>query len=337
MKLPSLHHMRLARDHPMSDRPTVDRPLRDKDYIAADGGLLFNVVGYDHPPAAVYANLKYVDDSHTQSELPFGSRSSAPVGRWNRRKWRGTYRQAVDFLSQRHSNLIDDDGYVSVPSECVRQVHRSADGLRLLRDNPRRNELQQHALDLADTLSDHLGLPIDALGLTDSLLWSPGTGESDIDLVVFGCDAAQRLVDNLAGVYQTPEFVFAPERFDEPSQVPAETRATIAARRLHLGVHRGVKFSIRAVRSGWSLESNQGSPSERRGAIERVAEIASVAESLYFPATYGLTDNAKLVSYITAHEGVFRRGEQVRIRGQLLVDASGGETIVVGSEGESVC
>jgi len=50
--------------------------LKDKDYVITKDDLVFNVIGYEHPPDRTAANLKYVSG----------------------RKWEHGYYEACEFL-----------------------------------------------------------------------------------------------------------------------------------------------------------------------------------------------------------------------------------------------
>ena len=91
--------------------------VRDKDYIETAERLVFNVIGYDHPPGRATANLKYV----------------AGV------KFTGGYQAGVEYLSQFHPQYVD--GWVSVPCERIRRIFRPRQGLNRLRNLRRRNRL----------------------------------------------------------------------------------------------------------------------------------------------------------------------------------------------------
>lgn len=285
--------------------------LRDKDYIETHDGLLFNVVGYEHPSDGWVANLKYVDG----------------------RKWKSGYAAAVQFLRERFPAYVQR--YIQVPHERIRCAYRSAEGLRRLRELPARNPLQELTLRLVDRLAREFALPSDAFGLTDSLLWSAGGPQSDIDLVVQGTAAARQVLLRLPALYEQDEFTFDPSVYDLPADVPEAAVARIRERRLHLGVFRGVKFSLRAVRTVNTPED----PALYKvaGLVERRATIVDVASSLYFPAVYELDTGEQLDCYAAAYEAVFCVGEPVRIRGQL--ETGPGDRLVVGSVhlGEYVC
>jgi hypothetical protein len=49
-------------------------------------------------------------------------------------------------------------------------------------------------------------VPPEQFGITDSLLWGPGSTDSDVDLVVYGSAAASRVLAGLPVLFDQPDF-----------------------------------------------------------------------------------------------------------------------------------
>jgi predicted nucleotidyltransferase len=278
--------------------------LRDKDYLTTDEGLIFNVIGYDHPPGRVTANLKYVSGC----------------------KWSGAYEAALHFLSKEYPRYVA--GFVSVPEACIRNVLRPQDGLRRIRRQTARNRLEQTALDLADLLADFLEIPTAHFGITDSLLWGRGGDASDVDLVVYGTDAAVRVLSRLPALWTQPNFErLRVDNFSRSASCCADELPEQCRRKINKGLYRGIRFSLRAVRGDGEIE--QCGPYRTGDTVQVTARVTDNSASLFFPATYRLDCELDAVSFRVRDEAAFAVDEELTICGRLEYGRR--DRIVVGS------
>ena len=270
--------------------------LYDKDYVVTFDGLVFNVIGYDHPCGRVLANLKYVGG----------------------RKWKRGYSQGREFLLRDYPAYVEE--FISVPLEHVERRYFAREGLKEVRTKRQRLPLESTALELADRLSDRLGIPLENFGVTDSLLWGGTNEHSDIDLIVVMDASENVLLDRLPNVFQHPMF----ERLsaDNFSRDPLKRKsgdAVIRQRTYHKGIFNRCRFSLRAVRCQPSIGCLHGTKMEwsSKGRIKLRSRITSTAESLFFPVIYRLEDSCQMISYFTKHEGILRVGDHVLIQAEL--------------------
>ena len=271
--------------------------LRDKDYIITKDDLIFNVLGYEHPPQRTMANLKYV----------------------NGEKWLSGYPAAVKLLKEKYPLYIDNRGFVSVPDTMVGKICRPKEGLiRLLAEkNP--NRVQKTAVELFLKLSDFFVSSLSKFGITDSLLWGPGKSNSDIDAVVFGRDTASLVRKKLPSLFELPEFErFDPSIFKEPPGVPKADFEKICERKLNFGYFNGVKFSLRAVRNWDEIQKTKPSY-EVDGLVETDAKVLDSSESLFFPSVYKISSDVaeEAACYSRSYENVFIEGDEIRVSGTL--------------------
>ena len=286
--------------------------FRDKDYVRTREGLLFNVIGYQHVPGAVTANLKYVDGA----------------------KWELGYSRARGFLSEHFSHYVDGD-VVRVRETHVVEWFRPRDGLRRLLERPDPNRLEATTRALVETLAGFFELPGQVWGVTDSLLWGRGGDQSDIDLVVCGDEAAARVLSRCHQLYGQRRFTRLNaqnlSRRAAAADVDAGQRDWLAERRAHKGLFDGTRFSLRAVRD------EDFAPPPEYNAIEPVSLLTRIvdnSESLFFPVVYSLETGRQLVSFDTQHEAIFRPGDLLQIQGVLERNKDGDEQLVVGGRGE---
>ncbi|EAQ79230.1 hypothetical protein [Blastopirellula marina] len=275
--------------------------LRDKDYLRTNDGLIFNVLGYDHAVHAATCGLKYVDSV----------------------KWLDTYDQALRFLGKRYPHYVDE--LIRVPFDRVAEVYRSEDRLPQLRQ-AKPVGLLQKSLDFANLLASTLRWPLEACGLTDSLLWGCGGEDSDIDLVIYGEARCRTWLDQAERVFASPEIKpIAPQFIQRPPHLDDEQFATYCRRKRNQGYYRGTRFSVRGVRA-WN-EFPQPLPLVAGTATERELTIADNRQSMFFPVIYETAENVSIVSFPIGYEATFAPGDRVRVQGA-QVDA---QTILVGS------
>lgn len=270
--------------------------FRDKTYIQLANGLLFNVTGYLHPPGFVYASLKYIDG----------------------KKWTHGYEKAKAFLRESHPDLVDE--YIRVPVDQIQQVFDPQTRWAELERNQYRSPLLPEALQLGRQLRVLLHIPdsttesVDTeFGITDSLLWSEGHAESDIDLVVIGRSNANRLMKHIESVYQHDLFERPdPKLMTAPYSLSVDGWPRILSRKLHMGAYNGRLFSIRVV----LRESECGSLLTSEPSSDELSRIEfrvdNVEDSLLFPATYRNAAGDELVDYSVVYEGVFQNGDVVQ-------------------------
>ena len=270
-------------------------PPRDKDYIRSTDGLVFNVIGYDHPADRILASLKAVGSE----------------------KWTSDYATTMQWLSEHHPEYVDE--FICVPNSKIQQMFYPQERLReLMVAKEGLNELDQTAVQLAHRISEILVIPAHRFGLTDSLLWSRGREDSDIDLVVYGQPAASQLIHKGGKLFGASDFVrFELEDFELSGGDEAirDQDQLLALRKNNLGRFQGARFSVRAVRDRKRDELHEPTRSLGRHTVQ--ATVVDSDESLFFPVVYELSTGHLLVSFDMSYETVLRVGERVEITGVL--------------------
>ncbi len=281
----------------------------DKDYVATADGLLFNVIGYEHAADHVVANLKYVDGQ----------------------KWREGYFAALNFLRREFPCYVAES--INVPRERIRETFHARDGLANLREHENPSALQKAAIDLASALSTALDIPLGRFGLTDSLLWGGEVESSDIDLVVYGQEAANRVLSRMPRIYELRRFSsLGPDNYSRDLPCDKVITRQMCERRVHKGLFEHHRFSLRAIRSREPATPNM--PWRKRGEVKLVSRVTGRAESLFFPAVYQIDNGPNVVTYFTEHEAYFRVGDMVEIQGEL--EQANTARIVVGRLGHTI-
>ncbi|TWT34841.1 hypothetical protein [Blastopirellula retiformator] len=275
--------------------------LRDKDYLLTNDGLIFNVLGYDHPDGAYVCGLKYVAGE----------------------KWLANYDEALRFLEQRYPHYVDQ--LIRVPSKSIAFVYFSDQRLPQLRESFQVGRLQK-AVELADLFAEKLNLPPDAFSLTDSLLWSAGNSDSDIDLVIYGADNCEVWLQSPERIFALPEIEpITPEFIQRPPHLSDASFAQLCEQKWNQGYYLGTRFSVRGVRN-WD-EIPAPVPLVAAPPVERQLTIADRRQSLFFPVVYQTEQQIEVVSFHIGYEATFAPGDTIGVLGAQVDD----RTILVGS------
>ena len=290
------------------ERPAFSTMFRDKEYIRTKEGLLFNVLGYEHPPGRVACHLRYVENE----------------------KRSDSYQQAVTFLLAKHPAYVDS-GFISVATEDIVECFRPDESLRGIFDNEHRSSVQSSAVELTEFLSKQLLIPRESFGVTDSLCWGGAHDDSDVDLVVYDAANARKILDAEFRLFELPELTLFPQSIfvtpHEPVMEDAEF-AQLCCRKNTLGYFKERRFSLRAIRARDEIPlAAEWKPVEP---IQLQTRIAARDESLFFPAVYQTECGLPLTCFWMLYEGVFHVGESVEVRG-MLERSELGERVVVGS------
>jgi predicted nucleotidyltransferase len=325
------------------------RGPKDRDFIETVDGLLFCVVGYVHPPGRYTAYLKY---------------TPASAGKWARgevayRRELPYYhvrhvRRTLEWLEAAHPEYLWADPatglrFSHVPAEMVARHYLPERRLAEIVARPG-DALERETRDLATLLAREAGLPLEAFGVSGSILLGLHNPEfSDIDLLVYGADNARRVraaIEDLArdGLTPLPEERRARWRAETAARFGLEPEAVadLEARRWHYRLFRGRYVSLHPTRTDAEIREAYG---ERRwasrGRAVAEARVIDAGEAMFLPAVYRVADVRWLegepgpLEEVVAFEGLYghaaERDERIRATGHLEVDQAGRRRLVVGS------
>ena len=325
------------------------RRPKDRDFVETVEGLFFCVVGYVHPPQRYTAYLKY---------------TPASAGKWARgevayRRELPYYhvrhvRRTLEWLETAHPDYLWTDPttglrFSHVPADVVARYYVPERRLAEIVASPT-DALEGEARDLATLLAGAIGVPLDAFGVSGSILLGlHNPAFSDIDLLVYGANNARRLravIDDLApeGLTPLPDERRAQWRADTAARfgLAPEAVADLDARRWHYRLFRGRYVSLHPTRADHEIREAHGDrrwTSLGRAVVE--ARVTDAAEAMFLPAVYRVGDVRWLegepgpLEEIVAFEGLYcnaaERGERILVTGHLEVEHTGGRRLVVGS------
>lgn len=311
---------------------------KDKDFVETKEGLFFTIVGYLHPPDAYTAYLKYRPD---------------PKGKWERggvryQRMMQVYSAAEvqtssNWLLENHPEYIKLDPVRGIKLPLVPWENTVAYYLpevrmaEILRDP--QDPLESKAKALVTLLSEASGVEKNRFGISGSMLLEIHNPMfSDIDLLVYGQENAQRVRDVMDGLfgenkvkpYSGEEVQAWQLRQVRTLGVPARYAEQIAWSHWQRGRFSQTAFSINPIRTDGEIMNQYGaemfSPVEE---VQFTATIMEDEENLFTPARYLVGDISmeegytelpvliEIVSFEGVFAAVFHKGDRVRIRGMI--------------------
>ncbi len=328
------------------------RKPKDRDFVETIEGLLFCLVGYQHPSDKYIAYLKY---------------SPASSGRWQRS---GTaYHRELAFyhahqvgitiaeLEQQypqyvHHSSVWDMRFSMVPHHHVSTYYTPESRLAEIVAQPM-DELEEVTAQVVEEIQHATAIPLSALGVTGSILLgihSPAF--SDIDLTIYGRANAQRLRTIMAGLDLAGASPMDAAYVDEWCQGVVKHHALSYAQ-AHWLISRRWNFvyfgegrhtiSLHPTRADDEITEAYGEHTYRDIGVARLtATLVDTRDAIFLPAIYQV-DSVEIlegplvdISEICAYEGLFGQigepGQRIEARGKLeRIDNGPLHRLVVGS------
>ena len=302
----------------------------DGDTFVTEDGFIMNTFGYEHPEESVFAFLKYIPAKNRElfnvemldRTWNFGDnqlfRAEKLYTAKNYQTFLETFRQSFPdylyFCPYRNKELI------TAPLDRIRQVFVPNDRLVWLKNLPRRDRLQQMALDLIGLISRESGVALCDLGVHGSIALQMHAPESDIDFVVYGTENFRLAEEAIARLVNTRKLSYV-------------VGNRIEAARKFQGRYRGKIFMYNATKKPEQVKEKYGA--YRYVPLDPVrfqATVSDDCETMYRPSTYKISGYkplddqseleldkipAQVVSNIGLYRNVARRGSEIRVSGKL--------------------
>jgi hypothetical protein len=328
----------------------VRRP-KDRDFVQTRDGFIWCLVGYLHPPDRYTAYLKY---------------TPAASGRWGRGASRfrreleyyhvRTVTATLDFLRAHAPHYLAFDPvqqltFSFVPRDAVATYFRPEERLREIVLAPA-DPLEKDVEALVTLLCAHGGLRAEAFGITGSILLEiHDPSFSDIDLLVYGREAAARVREAVGRLRGGPLAAIRPERLDRWRDETARRFALspgdilrLEARRWNYFEFRGRYVSVHPTRRDDEIGEEYGSVAYRPVGVATVeATVADASDSIFLPARYALGDVTvregppcdlrELISYEGLYCHAADAGDRIVARGMIEQIDQGPHRLVVGAAG----
>jgi predicted nucleotidyltransferase len=311
------------------------RAPRDRDFVETPEGFFFCLVGELHPPDRYTAYLKY---------------TPAARGRWARgdvvyRRELPYYHvrnvtRTIEFLEREHPRYVWVDSVRSlkfsfVPRDAVARYYVPETRLTAILRAPA-DPLEADVGALVERLARVSGLSAESFGITGSILLGLHNPEfSDIDLLVYGRDRAEKLKAALSRPLTSPLAELEPDRrsrwrteIGQRFALSPEAVADLETRRWNYVLFRNRYVSIHPTRRDDEIDEAYGAHWYRPlGPATIEATVADATDSAFLPAVYRLDDvrfdDGRSASSLplVSHEGLFcdlaEVGDRIRARGML--------------------
>lgn len=298
------------------------RGFNEGDYLKTKEDLFFAVKGSTHPENLVVAILRYIPD-------PNGDRVLSGV----RYKRVYDFSSTSEYLSKNHPEYINHIPRLgkelqSVPISRIARYYEPRERLNEILTNPT-SKVEKVLTDFVNALSASSGGHTDSFGVSGSLLIGLQTGDSDIDINVYGQINGRKTYDALAELREKQDWVkpLTGELFDGvlssrwgDTGIPLDQFSGIESSKVLHGLVHGMEYFIRLL----MVDDGSVSKPIKRATIK--ARIVDASISIFNPCIYGVTQisgdtgNIK-VSELKSYRGKFteqaQEGDMVEARGDI--------------------
>jgi predicted nucleotidyltransferase len=295
----------------------MTRPIRLRDFIEDADGRLYAVSNYDNSER-VGCVLRYVPDENGERTAPDG-----------RRYHKMDFGEAFDYIRAHKPEYLDT--VHRVPLSDVARVYK-----------PDREIIHIAARDeRVMRLLPVLGVPIENIGCTGSLLCGLENASSDIDMVVYGRDwftAQQNLKKAVeeGEVQPLSEEMWQKVYTKRVPEIDYETFLRHEKRKWNRGEIDGTYFDLLYTRSYERMGSVPAVKGEVLGQATIEATVTDASLSFDSPAIYTVDHEeiAKVLSFTHTYSGQALAGETIEAAG--VVEQQGSEKwLIVGTTREA--
>jgi predicted nucleotidyltransferase len=314
----------------------VDLPetVRDRDVIHDTNGRVYVTLGYIQPTDRILSFLKYMP--HPEGKW------QAHGQRYKRIFWGGGASAAEGMKKAQEDYLIDDAHFgtklLEVPRSDVQKYFSPEIRVQEILKSESRDALEASVALMAQTLHDTLGIPLERLGVTGSVVWKAHDPNfSDINMNIYGFENAwylQREYEIVAEqnahmrLREMDEWKRTMSRVVERIPVlPIEAMQVLFTRRMGLLCNER-SIGVMPVLLPGEAPITHGSESYATitpSPVRAKMEITDDTYGLFIPALYeGESSSLEVIdgehlSRIIVYEGSFRglikRGDRVEVSG----------------------
>lgn len=281
--------------------------LRDKDFLELETGF-YQVVGYVHPPNSAIAIPRYI-------KVDFAT------------PWRNDFfyqRVLEDYSSSSISSslkkfsskyLTYDPSFDSIipiiPLKEVKKIYYASEWEKYKK---RSNSLYERAEELIDRIIEETNVKREELGVTGSLLIGIHGIYSDIDLVVYGMKATEKI----------KEFMLNSEMLDKSFErirgLDDRSYEILIFRRWNKGKYKGRRFSINPVMKEDEIKFRYGDFKIKNIVVKKLEfKIKERKDPYFFPIVYStdLKEITEFAIYESYYMDLFKENDRVEVLGMI--------------------
>lgn len=296
-----------------------------RDFVETREGLVFAVVDAVLEDDKVLAFLRYAPDSGVKRKVSTDEANSLLRHEYPR------------YL---HRSARLDASLHAVPLADIAQHHRPRERLAAITQRGPQDAIEEDLLRLLELLAT-LGVPVERLGVTGSLLIGRQNPTSDIDLVAYGREAffaARAMVSQLIKA----------DKLEEPGE--ADWRVAFERRGCALGYDEFVRHERRKGNKGMiagrkfdlaliqevCAETDLGVWRKCGGALIR-AQVVDSSNVFDQPARYRIDhpELSEILSFTHTYAGQAEAGEWVEAAGAIETHDDGRKRLIIGSSREA--
>ncbi len=298
--------------------------IRHKDFIETAERLIFAVLVDGTEQNRVLCFLRYLGTEHGFRKVDTENANRVV---------------AVDFPQYRfHSSQRDADVH-GVPLEKILRHYHPVRKLEEIIRAGRRDPVQSKLVSTIELLQNS-GVPLDCVGVTGSLLIGAQTGDSDIDLVIYGQENFQRARDIVRQSFRD----HALDPLSEAQWKEAYRRRGCSLSFAEYFWHERRKYnkaSLAGTKIDFSLvpddSAHQGGLHRKIESAEIIARVTDGRYGFDHPARYPVShpEIREILSFTPTFAGQAFAGETVTARGMIEQAECGPLRLIIGSSREA--
>ena len=317
---------------------------RDRDAPVTKEGIIFRVLGYDHPPNACICDVEYAPASIYQSQDP-----RAPRGKSGAEYYKFYFDQGLNFVKKRFPqyqvySYIHSEKLVGLYREHIYELRRPDEKLRSIYyseiDDPLLNTMRK----VLDNILDVTSLKLRDFGVFGSLLHGfYSVKYSDLDFIIYGSKQLLELIDALFSLYKDPSSGFMNEycgseppdsRYKRFRDYHVDEYMWHQKRKMIYGVYRRawrpIKVEFEPVKRYEEIKNEYPMINLIRKIemVEAIVEVIDSSQSYFMPSIYYIevldskdipsdVDVKRIVSFVEEFRMQLKEGERGFVRGWL--------------------
>jgi len=318
--------------------------FRDRDAPVSKEGIIFRVMGYDHPPGFCFCDVEYAPESLYQSS---DSRALRDGGRV--RYYKFYFDEGLKFVKERFPQYtvyseVFKTYMVGLSESQIVELRRPDEKLRQIFESGGNDKLIATLKKVVEEILEISSLKLEDFGVFGSILHDIYNVEySDLDFIIYGAKQVEELREVLRELYKDPSSGFRNEyegpeppdaRYRRFKHLTLEEYMWHQKRKMIYSVYskawRHLKIEFEPVRR-WEEIVNEYpyiTSIEKIGMVEAVVEIVDASQSYFMPSIYGVevlelrgapssTEVDRIVSYVEEFRLQLEEGERGYVRGWL--------------------
>ena len=310
----------------------------DRDYIKTKDGLIFCVIGYEHPNDKVISFLKYIPTKE-QTIWSSGFEYFKRIMTYYSAE---RYVDIISYLKENYPKYVVYDQVfgielIEVPKDSIEIHYKPEERIIEIYKNPKDN-LEEKVIEIVDILARESNTLVSNFGITGSILIKiHNVKYSDIDLIIYGKENALKVIEALRKLHEDKIFELNKEivhkwavELCEHHNLTIPEAMKIYFTKLWRSVYKGTVFSVHPVRSVNEVSTVRYGSKIYRAIGEALlkAIITDDEDSIFLPAIYKVKvldilsgvkiDNIKeIVSYEGIYSGIAKINDIVYAYGTI--------------------